>query len=93
MLLHCSNERLEYYAARGKPLWRHNEFCDVINAQSRQKKTSAPLVTDALTMQLNVVKAITESIAVSLGFFSKTKWYAYADHVGCIRVNVGQSTG
>ena len=26
VLLHCSNERLEYYAARGKPLWRHNGF-------------------------------------------------------------------
>ena len=23
VLLHCSNERLEYYAAHGKPLWRH----------------------------------------------------------------------
>ena len=26
VLFHCSNERLEYYAARGKPLWRHNGF-------------------------------------------------------------------
>ena len=23
----------------------------------------------------------------------KTKWYRYADHLGCIRVNFGQSTG
>ena len=35
------------------------------------KQTSTPLVTDALTMQLNVVKAITESSAVSLGFWRK----------------------
>ena len=38
VLFHCLNERLEYYAARGKPLWRHNRFRDVINAQSRQNK-------------------------------------------------------
>ena len=38
------------------------------------KQMSARLITDALTMQLNVVKAITESSAVSLGFFfTKTK--------------------
>ena len=43
-------------------------------------------------MQLDVVKAIAESSAVSLVFFRKTKWYGYADHVGCIRVNFGQST-
>ena len=24
---------------------------------------------------------------------TKTKWYGYVDHVGCIRVNFGQSTG
>ena len=42
-------------------LWRHQ--CAVTT-----KQTSAPLVTDALTMQLDVVKAITESSAVSLGF-------------------------
>ena len=41
-LLHCSNQQLEYYAARGKPLWRHNGFCDVINAQSRQNKRAHP---------------------------------------------------
>ena len=41
-LPHCSNERLEYYAARGMPLWRHNGFCDVINAQSRQNKRAHP---------------------------------------------------
>ena len=41
VLLHCSNERLEYYAARG-PLWRHNGFYDVINAQSRQNKRAHP---------------------------------------------------
>ena len=70
VLLHCLNERLEYYAARGKPLWRHRGFCDVINTQSRQK-TSTPLVTYALTMHLNVVKAITDSSAVSLGFWRK----------------------
>ena len=35
------------------------------------KQTSAPLATDALTMQLNVVKAITECSAVSLGFLLK----------------------
>ena len=33
------------------------------------KQTSAPLVTDALTMQLNVVKAVTESSAGSLLFY------------------------
>ena len=33
------------------------------------KQMSARLITDALTMQLNVVKAITESSAVSLVFF------------------------
>ena len=37
VVLHSSNERLEYYAARGKPLWRHNGFYDAINAKSRQK--------------------------------------------------------
>ena len=42
VMLHCSNERLEYDAARGKPLWRHNGFCDVINAQSRQNKRAHP---------------------------------------------------
>ena len=42
VLLHCSNQRLDYYAARGKPLWRHNGFCDVINAQSRQNKRAHP---------------------------------------------------
>ena len=76
LLLHCSNERSEYYVARGKPLWRHNGFrhqCTVMT-----KQTSAFLVSDALTMQLNVVKAITESSAVSL--LTKTKWYGYADH-------------
>ena len=31
VLIQRSNERLEYYAAHGKPLWRHNGFCDVIN--------------------------------------------------------------
>ena len=36
------------------------------------KQTSAALVTDALRMHLNVVKAITESSAVSLGFWRKT---------------------
>ena len=40
--LQCSNERLEYYATHGKPLWRQNAFCDVINAQSRQNKRAHP---------------------------------------------------
>ena len=35
------------------------------------KQMSALLVTDALKMQLNVVKAITESSAVSLSFWQK----------------------
>ena len=42
VLLHCSNERLEHYAARGKPLWRHSGLCDVINAQSNQNKRAHP---------------------------------------------------
>ena len=42
VLLHCSNERLEYYAACGKPLWCHNGFCDIINAQSPQNKRAHP---------------------------------------------------
>ena len=45
-------------------LWRHQ--CIVMT-----KQKSPLLVTDALTMHLNVVKAITESSAVSLSFWRK----------------------
>ena len=56
------------YAARGKPLWRHNALCDVIS-EVTTKQTSAPLVTDATTMHVTVVKSITENRAVSLLVF------------------------
>ena len=52
-------------------------LCDAIlgsvtsSMHSTTKRTSAPLVTIARTMHLNVVKAITENSAVSL-FFKKT---------------------
>ena len=42
VLRHCSNERLEYYAARDEPLWHHNGFSDVVNAQSQQIKRAHP---------------------------------------------------
>ena len=58
---------------------RAASHCDVImgsvkssmHSHDTTKQTSVPLVTDALTMQLNVVKAITESSAVSLCFWRK----------------------
>ena len=42
VLLHCSNESLEYHTACSEPLWCHNGFCDVINAQSQQNKWAHP---------------------------------------------------
>ena len=51
------------------------------------------LVTDVRTMYLNVVKAITDNIAVSFVFSPKTKWYGYADHVGSIGVKFAPCTG
>ena len=68
VLLHCSNERLEYYAARGKPLWRHNGF--VTSSMHSHDKTNERILSYRCANNA-VVKAITESSAVSLGFWRK----------------------
>ena len=44
----------------------------VTSSMHSRDKTTTPLVTDAITMLLNVVKAITESRAVSFGFWRKS---------------------
>ena len=41
-LLHFSNRWLEYRAARGKLLWRHNLLCDITNTQTWHNKQTRP---------------------------------------------------
>ena len=60
----------KFVTTRGKPLWRHNRFYDVImHSHGRTNERTLSYRCANLAMQLNVVKAITESSAVSLGFW------------------------
>ena len=43
VLLHCWNDRLEYYAARDKPLWRHNTLSDAINTVTTEQTSERTL--------------------------------------------------